>query len=75
MKYKAFRHDASEIHNLKNGSEVILVFDNSDVYAGIFNGLDGDQIMLRAFNTQNIIGLPIARLNCFLEKPQGNFKL
>lgn len=59
-----------ELEDFPIGSRVILVFDSSDEYHGIFRGFDGDNtIMLKSEGEKpSTIGLPFDRLKLWLLK-------
>ena len=65
---QAYLRDAEEIENLEEGKEVVLMFDNGDEYTGIFKGLDDEQIILKALESDSMIGLPLSRLKGYLER-------
>lgn len=65
---QAYLREAEEIENLEEGKEVVLLFDNGDEYTGTFKGIDGEQIILKSLESDNMIGLPIHRLKGYLER-------
>lgn len=65
---QAHVRDAEQIYELQEGKEVVLVFKNGEDYTGIFKGLDDDQIMLKALESNSIIGLPVSQLEYYLER-------
>jgi hypothetical protein len=67
-KKQAYIRQANEIENLEVGKEVVLIFNNGEEYTGIFNGVDGDLIKLKAIASKHMIGLPLASLSCYMER-------
>lgn len=52
----------AELTECRQGTEVVLVFDNRDEYQGIFRGLDNEDVVLQAKGSESKIGLPLGRL-------------
>ena len=65
---QAYLRDAEEIENLEEGKEVVLIFGNGGEYTGIFKGLDDEQIILKALDSERMIGLPLNMLKGYLER-------
>ncbi|MFA5433162.1 MAG: hypothetical protein WC319_09925 [Candidatus Paceibacterota bacterium] len=65
---QAYLRDAKEIENLEEGKEVVLLFANGEEYTGIFKGLDDEEIILKALESESMIGLPLNMLNGYLER-------
>ena len=59
---------ADEIECCRDGAKVSLKFRNGDVANGIFCGIDEDFIMLKSFKSPRMIGLPVDKLDVFLEE-------
>jgi sRNA-binding regulator protein Hfq len=65
---QAYLRDAKEIGNLEEGKEVVLLFVNGEQYTGIFKGLDDEDILLKALNSDDMIGLPLNMLKGYMER-------
>lgn len=52
------------LRECREGTEIVLVFNNREEYQGIFRGFDGDdeEIVLQAIGSESKIGLPFGRL-------------
>ena len=64
----AVRKKPEELYECEKGKEVILVFNSGEVYTGIFQELDNDEIILKSTESEDMIGLPYNRLRGFLER-------
>jgi hypothetical protein len=60
--------EKTDIKDLEEGKEVSLTFDNGTEYVGIFKGIDGDEILLKSTISSHIIGLPLNRLESYIER-------
>ena len=65
---QAYLRDAKEIENLEEGKEVVLLFANGEEHTGVFKGLDDEEIILKALESESMIGLPLNMLNGYLER-------
>lgn len=64
---KAYVRKAEDLENCEIGKEVILLFNNNEQFGGLFQGIDGEEIILQSLTSEDRIGLPFNRLKGYLE--------
>jgi hypothetical protein len=57
-----------EIEDCENGKFVHLFLKNYEEYQGYFNGMDGDDIILKPIKSRWSLPIPISRVNKYLEE-------
>lgn len=65
---QAFIKDVSDLEDCKKGTEIHLFFDSGDEYAGIFQELNNDEIIIKAVDGDDRIGLPFDQLVSYWER-------
>ena len=63
-----FFKNGNEIINSALNKIVILMFENKDEFVGELRSVDEGMIVLKSLDKESLIGLPVNRLNHFLEE-------
>lgn len=67
-KVQVLEKRAIEIEETPRGKKVILFFKNKEEYHGIFQFMDGSDIVIQSLKSKQLIGLPKNSLVEFLQE-------
>ncbi|WP_312207718.1 hypothetical protein [Empedobacter sp.] len=59
---------SSDIKNVTKDKKVMLFFENGDEYHGVFQFIDGSDVVIKSLTSNHMIGLPIKKLIEFYQE-------